>query len=352
MKFIYRIGVAAVFCAGVVTTGSRAQDNTNVSDLINGQSNFSKVGTGTGSFLTLPVGARATAMGGAYAGVADDPTALYWNPAGIMLSPGSSASYSYAALFGQTKHNFAGITFPLGTDYKIGLSAITYGTDDIGITTLFQQQGTGESYTVRDLAFGLTLAGQLTEQFSFGATGKLINLGIADITATGVAFDVSTMYKPGILGMRIGFAVQNLSAPLKYTGPRLEQTGGIDPVTGNKAADVQLDATEASLPLIFRAGISTDVLEGNENHSLLFATEFTTSSDSPEKVGLGAEYVWRKLLAARLGYQFGSPDAFGLSGGVGVNYQVGNFTGQLDYAARVHNTMGLVHQITASVRFQ
>jgi hypothetical protein len=160
------------------------------------------------------------------------------------------------------------------------------------------------------------------------------------------------MYKPGILGMRIGFAVQNLSAPLRYSGPRLEQTGNIDPVTGNKNADAQMQATDASLPLIFRAGLSTDVLEGNENHSLLVATEFATNSAAPETVSLGAEYVWRHLLAARAGYQFGSPDAFGFAGGVGVNYQVGGFTGAIDYALRVHNTMGLVHQITASVRFE
>ncbi len=352
MKLIYRIGVAAVFCAGVMTTGSRAQDSQDPTAVLTAPRDFSKVGGSTGSFLTLPVGARATALGGAYVAVADDPSAMYWNPAGIMLAPGSSASYSYASLFAGIKHNFAGVAFPVGTDYKVGLSAVTYGTDDIGVTNLFQQDGTGETYRVQDLAFGLTFAGQLTDQFSFGATAKLVNLSIADISANGVAFDVATMYKPGILGMRIGFAVQNLSAPVRYSGPRLEQSGTLDPVTGNKAADVQLEATEASLPLIFRAGLSSDVLEGNDDNKLLVSTEFMTSSDAPEKLGVGAEYVWRNLLAARLGYQFGGADAFGLGAGVGVNYQVGGFTGALDYAARLHATMGVVHQITASVRFQ
>src|SRR5687768_8826049 len=33
--------------------------------------------------LDLPVGPRATGMGSAFVSVADDPTAMYWNPAGL-----------------------------------------------------------------------------------------------------------------------------------------------------------------------------------------------------------------------------------------------------------------------------
>ena len=37
----------------------------------------------TGEFLKLGVGARALGMGGAFAGLADDASAAYWNPAGL-----------------------------------------------------------------------------------------------------------------------------------------------------------------------------------------------------------------------------------------------------------------------------
>ena len=44
---------------------------------------LSGVGTRAAEFLTIPVGPRAVAMGGAYAAAADEISAIYWNPAGL-----------------------------------------------------------------------------------------------------------------------------------------------------------------------------------------------------------------------------------------------------------------------------
>ncbi len=348
MKKLYSIGLAAL-CFGALTGGLHAQE----SDQTTGEKkDFSKVAAGSGNFLNLPVGARAVGMGSGFVGVADDPTALFWNPAGIMQSPGASAAYSFTSMFADITHNFAGVTFPVGPSYKAGVSASSYGTGDIEVTTMFNQDGTGEKYVVRDLAIALSFAGQLTDQFAFGVTGKYINLAIASQAANGVAFDVGTLYKPGFLGLRLGFAVQNLSAPLKFTGSGLVRPGSVDPNTGNQGPDLQQEALEASLPLIFRAGLSSNVLEGDAMNSLLVASEFSTASDRGEYVSLGAEYTWNNLVSARAGYQFGASDAYGISGGVGLKYETGSFYGQLDYSIRPHSTLGLVNQITAAVRFQ
>ncbi|MBL7989061.1 MAG: PorV/PorQ family protein [Chlorobi bacterium] len=348
MKQAYRLCILAAIAGGIFASTAVAQDNTGVLTT----KEVSKIGAGTGVMLTLPVGARAIGMGGGFTGIADDPTALYWNPAGITLSPGASAAYSFGSLFAGTTHNFAGVTFPLGENYKGGISANAYSSGDIDETTIFQQEGTGGRYSATDLAFGISFAGQLTDQFSFGVTGKLVNLGIANVSASGIAFDVGTMYKPGILGMRLGFGVQNLSSPIKYTGSQLTSRGQVDPVTGNQSPDVQLEALEASLPLTFRAGVSSDILEGDEMNSLLAALEFNTSSASSEHVSIGAEYVWNNFLAARVGMLVGSPDAYNISGGVGLKYESGSFLGQIDYGIRPHSTLGLINTVTASVRFQ
>src|SRR5215470_12611647 len=44
---------------------------------------FEKVGTFDGQFLKIGIGARAEGMGGAFVAVADDPSAVFWNPSGI-----------------------------------------------------------------------------------------------------------------------------------------------------------------------------------------------------------------------------------------------------------------------------
>jgi hypothetical protein len=42
-----------------------------------------KVGTSSAAFLKIPVGSRGASMGSAFVSLADDPSALYWNPGGL-----------------------------------------------------------------------------------------------------------------------------------------------------------------------------------------------------------------------------------------------------------------------------
>ena len=42
-----------------------------------------RAGTASGTFLKIGIGARATGLGEAFVAVANDPTAIYWNPAGL-----------------------------------------------------------------------------------------------------------------------------------------------------------------------------------------------------------------------------------------------------------------------------
>ena len=42
-----------------------------------------KSGTTAAKFLSIGVGSKAVSMGGAFTSIADDATAMYWNPAGL-----------------------------------------------------------------------------------------------------------------------------------------------------------------------------------------------------------------------------------------------------------------------------
>ena len=63
------------------------------------------VGTRSAEFLTLGAGARAEAMGQAFTAVADDGSALYWNPATNLWMPlPSVADVDNNCVTGRTNH--------------------------------------------------------------------------------------------------------------------------------------------------------------------------------------------------------------------------------------------------------
>jgi len=53
-----------------------------------------------GNFLKFGIGARAMGMGNSFVAVADDATAVYWNPAGLTQVAENQVFVSYAERFG------------------------------------------------------------------------------------------------------------------------------------------------------------------------------------------------------------------------------------------------------------
>src|SRR5437879_7830560 len=64
------------------------------------------------SFLKLGVGARALGLGSAYTSIADDATALHWNPAGLSRISRKEISAMHAQLFADTRFDFLGYAHP------------------------------------------------------------------------------------------------------------------------------------------------------------------------------------------------------------------------------------------------
>src|SRR4030067_505451 len=87
-------------------------------------------------FLKIPVGPRAMGMGGAFTAVADDATAPYWNPAGMVYLPYREVIVQHSEQFGNLlNHDYASAVFPLGgpagREAALGLSIHRLATDDL-----------------------------------------------------------------------------------------------------------------------------------------------------------------------------------------------------------------------------
>lgn len=308
---------------------------------------FVKVGAAGGQFLKIGVGARANSMAGAYTSVANDLTSLYWNPAGLADVKKMSADFSYTQWFSDFKHSYGAIALPIGENFTAAVHMISLNSDNIEITTVSVPEGTGLTYTCSDVLVGASFAGYLTDQFSFGVTFKYVNNGFGSVSSDGIAFDIGTMYQTGIQGIKLGFAISNLGTEQAYEGQDLKTTKKLYDAMYASPLDATYLSRSYSLPLIFRAGISSEIIK-SEEHKLLVAGDFVTHSDVKEQFALGAEYTWNDLLMLRAGYRFGH-DQFGFAGGVGVKYIGGGFIGQLDYSMSPTIDLGLVNRLSISM---
>ena len=82
----------------------------------------SNAGTTAYSFLKIGVGARALGMGGAFVGLADDQSALYFNPAGLTQIPNRSFSTNYNNYLTDIQSGFIGYIHPFDENIRFGIS--------------------------------------------------------------------------------------------------------------------------------------------------------------------------------------------------------------------------------------
>lgn len=308
---------------------------------------FVKVGAAGAQFMKIPIGARATGMANTQGAVANDLTSVFWNPAGVADIKSMSANFTYTSWIASFSHNFGAFALPLSENYTIAAHIVSFTSGDIPITTIDQDQGTGSSYRVSDVNLGLTVSGYLTNQFSFGFTMKYINNQFSEVAASGVAFDVGTMYDTEIQGIKLGFSIHNLGTQETYSGQDLNTTKKLNNSFYASPLDVAYLASSFALPLTFRAGISSEIIS-NKDMTLLVAADFITFSDVAEQFSIGAEWGYKDIIFVRGGYLFGQ-DQFGLAGGVGIKYLTGGFSGQLDYSISPTFDLGLVNRIGINI---
>ncbi|HZV13046.1 MAG TPA: PorV/PorQ family protein [Candidatus Kapabacteria bacterium] len=350
-----KIQVLAIAIALVVCGNAFAQSSSSSG------ANFTKAGSDGGLVLKMPIGARATAMGGAFSGLANDLTSVYWNPAGVAALRDQDVDFEYAQSFGGISYDFVAASMPISSQYNLAASAAFLSFGDIPITTILAQDGTGATFTASDMVLGLTFAGNLTDKFSFGISGKYVRTGFYTLAASGLAFDVGTLYKTDFNGMTFGLAISNLGTQEQYSGQALlTPLSQIDPQSGNTlpsttypSVNASLPTNEFSLPLLFRAGIAIDVLQAAnvKDQKLNLAADFVTFSDNPENVMVGAEYWWQDFVALRAGYTFLN-DEYNFSAGVGLKYETGTFEGTINYAFNNTKDLGGLNRIGVSMDFK
>ena len=236
-----------------------------------------KVGTSGVQFLKVGVSARAMGMAEAFLGVADDASALYYNPGGLLQLERPDHILTHISYPAGIAFEYLGSAWPLPRlNAAVGFQVTFLHTDEMDETTPEMPYGTGRTFTASDLAAGVSYAQQLTDKFSVGGTVKYIEERLADEKAIGVAFDIGTFYDTGWKSIIISMAITNF-------GP-----------------DMDFVDSPFPMPMNFKFGGSMRVLQAYP-HELILAVEGWHPNDNLEQFNLGLEYGFMDMGFLRVG---------------------------------------------------
>ncbi len=283
-------------------------------------------GTTAADFLKLGVGARADAMGGAYSAVADDSTALYWNPGALTRIPekSGSATLMHAPYVASSFFDYVAFAKNPSGDNAWGTSlqyfsagAITQ-TDNNGIDL--------GSFTPYDMAVSAGYAHKFG-LFSAGFSAKYIRSVILDAAQTAA----------------LDFGV--VSAPL--LNDKLRLSG----VATNLGGKLKFEQESDRLPMAYRFGAAYQATK-----QWTVSSDLAMPVDDSPYIAIGTEYLWPVSrdwnLAARAGLNTSTiKDLNALAGasfGFGMDFQ----TITVDYALQPMGDLGLTHRLSVSFRFQ
>ena len=298
-----------------------------------------RTGTGGAAELLIPVGPRGIAMAEANISTSTGIEALFWNPAGVShMQNNADVIFSHMSYIADIGVDYGAIAANFEGFGVVSFSIKALSVGDILITTTANPDGTGETFSPSFIVAGLSYSRQLTESISVGLTTNFISESMADVSASGVAFDVGVMYNnlADINGLSLGVVVKNLGPEMKYSGGGLYNEGQIGGVN-RPPTFYTVEAAAFELPSNFQLGLGySPVLD--ETNSLQFSGIYQNNNFSGDEYKLGGEYGYNDLFFVRAGYQLApqvSDDyLYGFTAGVGIDYVVEGFGFKVDYAYR------------------
>lgn len=270
----------------------------------------------------METGVRATSLGGAFVGSADDASALFWNPAGLQRVQRPEFLLGHSRVFtNQTREDFGWVlpAWRRGERESWGVQASYLAVDRFDLVKNGETTGSAQPW---EWVVGLSYARPF-RNISWGITGKVARKDFPGASGQSYLLDAGVQGKSKSLGMDWGFVMANLGTPMTLGG------GTLAP------------------PLVLRLGATKGFLVGQKSQ-LRWSGQIDAPSDDVLLGRMGVEYVipgkeWEA--AFRLGGQ--TAGASKIKGGLGVGR--GPLT--LNYSYSPSETLGAAHRIDLSFRF-
>lgn len=295
-----------------------------------------RAGISTLQFLKLGVGGRATAMGDAFIAIADDVSALYWNPAGLVFAKQNEVMFSHNEWVADISQEFVGGFYKFSESDVIGFSLTSLHMENMEVTDEFNPYGNGQYFGFGDVALTLTYSRKMTEQFSVGASIRYVEETLDRLKMRGVMIDLGTLYWTGLGTTRFAVAITNF-------GNELAPDGEVTLWGGRTNSEWQA----FSPPTMFRIGFAFEPWQTEQNR-ITTSIQLNHPNDNSENVSLGAEYSYNNIVQLRAGYKI-NVDEQGLTAGAGFNLPLGIGKISVDYGYAGFSVLGSTHRFSIIV---
>lgn len=271
-------------------------------------------------FLRIGMGARASGMGEAFAGVAEDASSVYWNPGAMPAVLGTNVMVMHNEYLQSVRLEQAAITHET-----------EWGTLGLGFTGMYmdalERRGDAPSavalgtFDVYDVSVTAGFSRYILPNVAVGATVKPVWLRSDEETATGLAFDVGIYHVARIQGVKLAAVAANIGKPMKF------------------------DAEEFALPRYLKVAGSYERELDELRGGILVTFDAMFPNDDGVREHVGFEYRYQRMLFLRTGYKAGY-DSQGATFGVGVSHK--QFS--VDYAVLlIRNDLGDSHRVSLSM---
>lgn len=256
--------------------------------------------------MKVPIGVRATALGGAYSALGDDVDVIGYNPAGLARVSKYSLGLDHIEGLAGVEVESLSLAFPTKSYGNLGGQIIFRHMPDIS-----NALATDPTVSAYDVVLTIADAQQFGK-LAVGGAFKTIVSNLGDKQAFTQAIDLGL--KVQLLETDFAFVVQNVGPAVQFQ-PNAQ---GSDP-----------------LPLTFRLAAARPLIVSPAS-TLLAAAEVFNVRDEGTQASFGLEYWHRSLLAIRVGYRMSDQNNLsgGFSAGAALRYNIGKLEYELGYAWR------------------
>jgi len=275
--------------------------------------------------LEIPTGARASALGGAYASMATGVEGAIWNPAALPGVKGLEVTGGHAELLEKLRQDYFAIA---GRMFGGGLSGSVRALYSEPIEERDDLGNLVGTFGMHDLEMAVAYGHPMGGGLSVGGSAAVVRERISNLAAMTYSLGAgATWDAPPIPGLRVAFTAQNLGPAAHFT---------IDGVEGEPVG----------LPAAVQTGVSYGMLVGG-SYRLTGALE-SRATRGRNALGLaGLEVADPRGASLRFGMRLNDTSSFA---SFGAGYDLSTFA--LDYAfVPFKDDLGDTHRFAFRTRF-